>query len=90
MREIVLARNHHGRIGYVLCQAFEYVLIVTGVAKVAQQLIVERKVRSEDKEMLDAVYLMQVVDGGSHQARLANTGGDGAGQRGEFAPKALD
>ena len=40
--------------------------------------------------MLDTVYLMQVVDGGSHQARLANTGGDGAGQRGEFASKALD
>ena len=89
-RKIVLARNHHRWIGDVFCQAFEYVLVVTRVAKVAQQLIVERKVGSEDEEMLDAVYLMQVVDGGSHQARLPNAGGDGAGQRGEVAPEALE
>ena len=89
-RKIVLARNHHRWIGYVFCQAFEYVLVVTRVAKVAQQLVVEREVGSEDEEMLDAVYLMQVVDGGSHQARLPYAGGDGAGQRGEVALKALE
>ena len=89
-RKIVLAGDYYGRVGHVFGQAFEYVLVVAGITEVAKELVVEREIRGEDEEVLDAVYLMQVVDGGSHQARLPYAGGDGAGQRGEVAPEALE
>ena len=58
--------------------------------EVGDQLVVDRQVRRQDEEVVDAVRQVQVADEGAHQPRLADAGGQGEAERRKLALEVRD
>ena len=82
---VVVAGDDDGRVVHKLCNAPKHVLLVTRIAEVFHQLVVNGEVGREDKKITDAPRQVQVGDAGTHEASFAHARGDAEGQRHEIA-----
>jgi hypothetical protein len=80
---VVVAGDDLRRVRRKLRNALEHVFGRVG-REVGNQLVVDRQVGRQHKEMFDAVRLKQVADERAHQPRLAHTSGQRKTQRGEI------
>ena len=78
-----------GGVGRELGDALEDVLRRVR-REVGDQLVVDRQVRRQHEEVVDAVRQMQVADERAHQPRLADAGGEREAQRRELALEVRD
>ena len=89
LRLVVVAGDDLRRVGGEFRDALEDVLRRVR-REVGDQLVVDRQVRRQHEEVVDAVREVQVADKGAHQPRLAHAGGQREAERGEFALKIGD
>ena len=83
---VVVARDDQGRLLSEFGDSLEHIL--GRVAReVGDQLLVDRQVRCEHEEVVDAMRQVQVGDERAHQACLSYTGRQREAQRGELAFK---
>ena len=73
-----------GGVGGELGDALEHVLRRVG-REVGDQLVVDRQVRRQHEEVVDAVRQVQVADERAHQPRLAHAGGEREAERRKLA-----
>ncbi len=85
---VVVAGDHHRRVGGELGDALEDVLRRVR-SEVGLQLLVDGEIGGQHEEVLHPVGQMQVADESAHQAGLADTGGQRKAQRREFALEVL-
>jgi len=85
---VVVARDEQGRLGGELRETGEHVLRRVG-REVADELLVDREVRRQHEEVLDALGSVQPGDEGAHEAGLADAGREREAQRREVAVEAL-
>ena len=76
------------RVGGEGADAPEDVLRGAG-GEVADELVVDRQVRGEDEEVVDAVGGVEVANERAHEAGFADAGGEGEAERGEVALEIL-
>ena len=74
---VIVAVNDDGWLADKLSNTLEDVFFVGGVAKIPFQLFIQRQVRCQHEEVLDAFFEVQISDTGAHQAGLADTGCNG-------------
>ena len=86
---VVVAGNDHRRIGRKLGDALEHVLGRVG-REVGDQLVVDRQVRRQHEEVVDAVRQVQIADERAHQPRLAHARGERKAQRRKLALEVRD
>ena len=80
---VVVARDDQRRLLGKLRNALEHVLRCVA-REVRDELVVDRQVRRQNEEVVDAVGQMQVGDEGPHQAGLAHARGEREAQRREL------
>jgi hypothetical protein len=73
---VVVARNNRRRIAGKLGDALEHILGRVR-REVRNQLIVDRQIRRQDKEVVQPVRQVQIADKRPHQAGLAHARGQG-------------
>ena len=78
---VVVARNHYGLVVDKLRNAPEHILFIGWVTKIANQFLVKRQIRSQDKEMSNAFLQIQIGNASPHQPRLTNARGNRKGKR---------
>ena len=81
---VVVAGDDGRRIGGEFRDALEDVLGRVG-REVGDQLVVDRQVRRQHEEVVEAVRQVQVADEGAHQPGLAHAGGQRKTERGKIA-----
>ncbi len=81
---VVVAGDDLRRVGGKLGNALEHVFgRVRG--EVGDELVVDRQIRRQHEEVVQAVRQVQVADEGAHQAGLAHTSGEGEAERRKLA-----